>query len=255
MQLEAQLGLTLFERSRQRVRLTDEGRLFFVEAQNLLSQAEHVKAQAHRLARGEFGTLAVGYVEAVMHADVLPQALRNLKVQRPTSSVTLHSLRSIEQVEALCRRAIDVGMLYSPPHDPDIQVVEIMSESVVLALASDHPLARKSDVRAGDLDNLHWIALAEIRNPKARQHFLENCQSSGFVPDIQMEVDDLLTALRLVGAGLGVTLVQSSLRDALPERLTFRDIPWFPSAVKVYAMWRKDDPKPLVSAFRKALLA
>ncbi|MFG0320898.1 LysR family transcriptional regulator [Pseudomonas sp. zjy_15] len=255
MQLETQLGLTLFERSRQRVRLTDEGRLFLLDAQNLLSQAERVKAHAHRLAQGECGTLAVGYVEAVMHAEVLPQALRYIRAQRPTSNVTLHALSSAAQVEALYRRAIDVGMLYSPPHDPDIQVVEIMSEPVILALASDHPLAGQPNIRADDLDSLHWIALAEARNPDARRRFIESCRSSGFVPDIQMEADDLLTALRLVGAGLGVTLVQSSLRDALPGRLTFRDLPWFPSAVKVYAMWRKDDPRPLVGALKKALSA
>jgi DNA-binding transcriptional LysR family regulator len=134
-----------------------------------------------------------------------------------------------------------------------MSVTEIRREPVLLALAPDHPLAGRADIQASDLDDLPWVALPEALNPQARRRFLDNCRACGFTPDIQMEVDDLLAALRLVSAGLGGTFVQSSLRETLPGRLVFRDIPWFPSSVTIYAVWRKGDPKPLVSEFRQAL--
>lgn len=254
MQLEAQLELKLFERSRQRIRLTDEGRLFLAEARSLLAQAAQLEAHARQLARGETGTLAIGYVEASMHNGSLPDALTRMKARRPKAGISLHLMRSAAQIEALSRRTIDVGLLYSPPEDPYLSVMEIHSEPVLLAMAVNHPLADRLDVQAGDLDGLPWVALTEALNPQARRRFLQNCRSCSFTPDIQMDVDNLLAVLRLVNAGLGVTFIQSSLRDVLPDGLVFRDIPWFPSSVTVYAAWRKDDPKPLLVEFRQALL-
>jgi len=79
IQLEAQLGLRLFERARQRMRLTDEGRLFLKEARSLVAHASEVEAAARSIALGETGHIAVGYVEAAMHSNVLPHALAGLQ--------------------------------------------------------------------------------------------------------------------------------------------------------------------------------
>lgn len=255
MQLEAQLGLALFERVRQRMRLTQEGRLLLAEARSLLSQAAQVEMRAGQIARGELGNLAIGYVEAAMHSGIIPGALKRLKNERPEAGVTVHPMRSRAQVEALRCREIDFGLLHSPPDDPGFEVMEIHEEPILLAVARDHPLADRTEIHADDLHGLAWIALSEASNPQARQRFLGNCLSSGFVPDIHMEVDDLLTALRLVGAGLGATFVQSTLRDALPGHLVFYPVPWFPSSIRIHAVWRRDDPKPLVAALRRALSA
>lgn len=251
--LESRLGLTLFERSRQRLRLTDEGRLFLIEARDLLSQTQRLEAQARRLARGESGSLAVGYVEAAMHSGRLPEALRLFKLRHPKVDITLHPMPSAAQGEDLNRRRIDLGLVYSPPDDPCVEVLKIHDETLVLAMPPDHGLADRSDIRAGDLQGLPWIALPERRNPQARQRFLDHCRSFGFTPDIQMEAEDLIAVLRLVGAGLGATFVQASLREAFPKRVAFRAIANFPSSVKTYAIWRTGDPKPLVTAFRQVL--
>lgn len=81
------------------------------------------------------------------------------------------------------------------------------------------------------------------KNPTARRRFLENCSAYGFLPDIKVEANDLLAALRLVASGLGIPFVQASLRDFLADSVIFREVPWFPSRVRVYAIWRKDDPQ------------
>ncbi|RVA09259.1 LysR family transcriptional regulator, partial [Mesorhizobium sp. M7A.F.Ca.US.002.01.1.1] len=63
IQLEEQLGVSLFERSKQRVHLNAEGRAFLTEARALLSNARRVEEFGRNLASGAVGRLAIGYVE------------------------------------------------------------------------------------------------------------------------------------------------------------------------------------------------
>ncbi|WP_460145464.1 LysR family transcriptional regulator [Pseudomonas sp. S2_A02] len=255
IQLEAQLGLRLFERARQRMRLTDEGRLFLQEARSLVAHASEVEAAARSIALGETGHIAVGYVEAAMHSNVLPRALAGLQSGHQAATFELRPMGSSEQSEALLGRALDFGLVYSVPESADLESMEVSSEALLLVLGKRHAMATQASIAPQDLNGERWVALARSKNPAARQRFLENCSACGFLPDIKVEADDLLAALRLVASGLGITFVQASLRDFLADSVIFRELPWFPSRVRVYAIWRKDDPKPLVATLRQALLA
>jgi DNA-binding transcriptional LysR family regulator len=252
MRIEAAFGLALFERTRQRLRLTDEGRLMLVEARAVLAQAARAEATARRLARGDSGPLAIGYVEAAMHSGVLPRALARLRKRRPGVTPELVWQRSAEQVVALDDRRIDVGLLYTPPEEGRFLVEPVLSEPVTLVLPVGHPLAGKAEILPGDLDALPWIALNRARNP-ARDRFLATCAAAGFTPDIVMEAEDLLAVLQLVAVGLGVAMVQASLDGTLAGEVVCRSVPWFPFRVRLSMVTRADDPKPLVAAFRECL--
>lgn len=255
IQLEAQLGLNLFERVRQRVRLTPNGRLFLEEARALLAQAERIETSARQLGSGEAGTLAIGYVEAAMHSGFLPRVLNRLRTTRPAMQVTLHALRSAPQIKALRHRDLDVALLYTPPPltDTSMVSVKVVNDALVLALPAEHPLAGNASLRPQDLDGLAWIAMPQALNPVARDRFMAACLASGFTPQIKLEVAETLTALGLVGEGLGATLVQASLRDISFSQVVFRDLLWFPLSVNVYATWRHADTTPLVAAFRETI--
>lgn len=252
MQLEAQLGLSLFERVRQRVRLTDEGRQFLGEARGLLLRAGEVEAAARRLARGEAGLISVGHVEAAMHSGLLPAALARFRAAHPEVELLLVAAGSSAQADALERHDIDLGLVYSPPDSLDIVAREVLNEPLVLALPAAHPLATATGITAADLDGRPWIAMRRERNP-ARDRFLAACRTAGFVPDIQLEADDLFAMLALVAAGLGFAIVQQSLSRAFPADVVFRALPFLPLPVRLNAIWRRDDPKPLVAAFRRCL--
>ncbi|MGW7658202.1 LysR family transcriptional regulator, partial [Streptomyces tendae] len=91
-QLEKNLGLTLFERSQQRIRLTRDGAIFLSEARALLRHADRLENLGRRLGRGEEGGLCIGYVADAMHTGVLPGALRRLQEESPGIHVALYSM-------------------------------------------------------------------------------------------------------------------------------------------------------------------
>jgi DNA-binding transcriptional LysR family regulator len=243
MQLEAHLGLTLFERSRQRVHLTAEGRLFLTEARAVLAQAERVEGEARGLGRGESCVATIGYTEGAVHAGVLPQAIRRMQTQHLDVALTLNAMRSGRQIQAMRSREIDVGFLYTPPDaaDPDIVHALALDDPLILAVPVDDALARQGTATPKDLDGRAWIGSSRYNNAATRDRFLATCAASGFTPDIRFEADEPLTMLGLVGAGLGVTLSQASLRSLGLPGVAFVEVPWFTLSVKIYVAKRHSD--------------
>lgn len=253
-QLEDHLGLQLFERVKQRVRLTTAGRDFLQEARNLLAQAERVEEQARQAGRGEACTLGIGYCEGVIHSGRLPAALRQFRAAYPRVNLKLSTMRSGEQAEALERSAIDVGFVYNPPKPDGTLASRLLTrEPFVLVVAEDHPLAARPTVTAQDLDGLPWIAFPKALNPAGRVRLLEACESSGFRPDIQFEAPQISIILGLVSAGLGVAVMQDSIRRMNPPGVVFKRVDWLPLAVEVHLLWREQAQSAALCNFMDVL--
>lgn len=254
-QLEERLGVTLFQREKKRLRLTEIGRAFLGEARALLRESDDAVSRTQRLAAGETGTLAIGFVDGAVHGGVLQAALRRLQTTRPGIRIELAELRSAPQKEALLRGALDVGLLYTPPppDDPRLASELVLDQRLVLALPRQHPLATVATIRPADLDGAPWIALPRAIDAAARERFLAACAGSGFHPDIRFEAASITTVLGLVGANLGVAMAQEGVRQMALETVVLRDLPWFPLRVRVYAAWSRLSPRPTVAHFLEIL--
>ncbi|MER6112057.1 LysR substrate-binding domain-containing protein [Streptomyces hirsutus] len=256
-QLEKSLGLTLFERSQQRIRLTSDGRVFLTEATALLRHADRLENLGRRLGRGEEGGLCVGYVGDAMHTGLLPRALRELHDDRPGIHVALYDLTASQQFEGLRQRSLDIALVpQAPPEtDPDLRSALLLEDPLFLAMPTSHPLADVGEIPPGDLDAQPWVALEDSQDLTWRDDFVASCAAVGFTPDIRLEAPDPLTALGLVASGLGMAFVQKSmLRGRIPG-VTVRDLPWFQRSVRLWAAWHRIDLRPVVASFRSTVLS
>jgi DNA-binding transcriptional LysR family regulator len=256
-QLEEKLGLTLFERSQQRIRLTRDGRTFLAETQAFLTHASRLEGLAKRLGRGDEGGLCIGYIENAMHAGVLPAGLRDLRASRPHVHVALYSLHSSEQLEGLRQRSLDIALICDPPaiDDPDLESVKVLSDPMMLALPEGHPLCDIAALQPADLAGQEFIVVRHQETGDHHHHFVAACVRSGFTPNIKMEASEPTTALGLVAAGLGIALVQQGLRHQAPPGVVMRELPWFTYHAAVWAAWHRINLRPLVATFRETLLA
>ena len=255
MQLEEQLGVALFERAKQRVHLNAEGRAFLAEARALLANAARLEELGRNLASGASGSLAIGYVEGAVHAGLVAAMLKDFRRDRPDFHVQLRSRRSAAQLEDLRQRVLDLGFVYSPAPDGDLDLESMLvrREPLVLAMAESDPLAEVAAIAPGHLDGRVWITVVRQPGDTNRAQFLAACVESGFVPDIAYETADPLTSLGLVSAGLGLATVQESLRSAAPPGVVFRDLPWFKRTVSIYLAWRRQDLRAVIGDLRNAV--
>ncbi|MFG2895852.1 LysR substrate-binding domain-containing protein [Streptomyces zaomyceticus] len=255
-QLEKNLGLTLFERSQQRIRLTSDGHVFLTEARALLRHADRLENLGRRLGRGEEGGLCIGYVAEAMHTGVLPTALRTLREERPGIHVALYDQETAEQFEGLRQRSLDIALVRTPPpgDDPDLDASALLRDPLLLALPADHPLADRAEPTPDELDGEPWIAVADPREPGRRDTFVASCTSYGFTPDIRLDAADPLTALGLVASGLGLALIQRSMMRGTTEGVVVRELPWYGGSVPLWAAWHRVDLRPVVASFRETVL-
>ncbi|MFJ4466876.1 LysR substrate-binding domain-containing protein [Streptomyces sp. NPDC089424] len=255
-QLEKNLGLVLFERSQQRLRLTSDGRVFLSEAQALLRHASRLENLGRRLGRGEEGGLCVGYVSHAMHTGVLPLALRELHRERPGMHVALYDLTAAEQFEGLRQRSLDIALVSEAPSasDPDLRGALLVEDPLLLAMPSSHPLTESTEIAAPALGAEPWVAVENSQDPAWRDDFVASCAAAGFTPDIRLEAPDALTALGLVASGLGMALVQESMLRNRPPGVTVRRLPWFERSVRLWAVWHRVDLRPVVASFRATVL-
>lgn len=255
MQLEEQLGVTLFERAKRRVHLNAEGRAFLAEARALIANARRVEEFGRSLAGGAVGRLAIGYVEGAVHAGLVADMLRQFRRERPQLHLSLMSLRSAAQLEGLRQRTLDLGLVYSPPPAdyPEIASMLVRREPLALAIPEGDALTAVADIGPHHLDGRPWITVVRQPADTNRGQFLAACIEAGFVPDIAYETADPLTSLGLVSAGLGLATVQESLRSAAPPGIVFRDLPWFKRSVAIHLAWRRQDKRAVIGDLRKAV--
>ncbi len=252
-QLEERLGLTLFERSQQRIRLTRDGHTFLAETRALLTHANRLESLGKRLGRGEEGGLCIGYIENAMHAGVLPNALRVLRADRPNVHVALYNLSSAEQLEGLRQRSLDIALVSEPPttDDPDLLGFQVLDDPMLLALPEQHPLAAQASLTPEDLATQEWIGVQPRQD--AGDDFVSACLRAGFTPDVRMQATEPFTALGLVASGLGIAMIQKGLSHNAPPGVVLREVPWLAFTTPLWAAWHRVNLRPLVETFREVL--
>jgi DNA-binding transcriptional LysR family regulator len=247
-QLEAELGFPLFLRTQRRVRLTEAGAAFRDEARTLLERLEQAKAAAGRVARGEAGALAVGFVASATYG-LLPRLYRRFRERHPGVALTLDEMSTAEQVEALRAGRIQLGLARPPVGDDALQAELLADEALVAALPARHPLAARATLPLRALAHEPFVLFPRQPRPGWIDVVQEACRTAGFRPAVAQEVLDLSTAVTLVAAGIGVSLVPASAQALRLDGVTYRALAAPTPRSPLVAVQRPDERRPVVERF------
>src|ERR1700745_1875061 len=107
--LEAELGVKLFDRLPRGVKLSVAGRLFLEDARRILQQVSEAAARAARVARGQSGTLRIGFTGKASWYAVVPARLRLFRQRHPDAELQLRPAGSVDQIEEIRSGRVDAG--------------------------------------------------------------------------------------------------------------------------------------------------
>ena len=216
--LEAELGVTLFERTTRAVALTPAGESFVADARAALSMVDSAARRARAAGRGETGELVIGMVgSSVQHP--LPTIIRAFRARYPDVALTFHVLPTVTQVERLRAAALDLGLLRPPLPGPadDLELVSVSREPLVAVLPSDHRLAGRRRIAVGTLAKEPFVLFPRALGPGLHDEITALCRRGGFTPAIAQEAVQLPTIVGLVAAGCGVSILPGSAAQPRPE--------------------------------------
>src|SRR6476661_5029093 len=99
--LEEEVGFKLFDRLPRGVKLSVAGKLFLEDTRRILQSVSEAAARAARVARGQSGTLRIGFAENASWHGVVPDSFRRFRQQRPNAELQVQPTPSLEQLDAI----------------------------------------------------------------------------------------------------------------------------------------------------------
>lgn len=245
-QLEAELGITLFERSTRRVALTEAGRLLYTEAIRLLGQVGTVERRIAELRSGSGGTLRIGHVDSAGY-EVVPRLVTEHRKLRPETRLDLEVMTSDEQHRSLVAGSIDVGLARVASLTDEVDTSPVLTERLCLVVPVHHHLAGQKQTSLGQLDGERFVGIGRQASPDLYHELCRQMAVAGVVYRPVLEAGGYTAILGLVAAGHGVAVVPSGVcRFRLSDLSSVELVD--PSATStLFLLRRAGDLSPLVA--------
>jgi DNA-binding transcriptional LysR family regulator len=243
--LEGEIGHPLFVRTSRSVRLTPAGKALMDRARRTLHKVDEDVEAVRSVARGEVGVLKVGFVGSAMLTR-LPAILG--KYRRMYSRVQLHlnEFHTSQLIEALRDGSADVALARDAGTEEDLHLEHAFVEPFIAVIPKRHPLARRGAIPVVQLRDEPFVFF-----PRAAGSFAwENAIALlGFRPNIVQEAPQWLTVVRLVGAGLGVTIAPASVEVIAGPDVVCRKLSPSSGSTTIDLVYRLQETSPLVKGF------
>ena len=256
-QLEGSVGGTLFDRSAKPMTLTPLGHYFLPRARELLRLGQRLEDDARDMAQGRRGWLSIGFVRSLLYS-VLPLAIRRFRERHPNVKLELVELLSEHQTTALRQHRIHIGLSrFARPIEPpnDLRHAMLFDDPYVAAVPSANPIARAHASSMSELAALPFIAFPKDPASSYASQVMTMLHSAGVSPQIAHEAIEVHTALGLVAAGLGFTIVGASVATRGPTDVSFLPLPGVLETTQVVAVTREDEDNELVTSMLGTLRA
>lgn len=211
--LEAQLGLTLLERSPGAVRPTPAGAAVYQAFRDILDRYSELQRQLQALHKSVAGTVRVATVYSVGLHDLPPYIKRFLKLY-PQCRVDVEYHRTDRIYEAVSQGTFDLGIVAYPHETRRLAVAPMGGDELVVIAPPHHPLARLPAVTPQHLQGQRFVAWTrDIPSRKAIDRLLHRY---GVEVEVAVELDNVETIKRSVEAELGISIV--------PRRAAAREV-------------------------------
>ena len=251
-QLETELGVLLFHRTKRRVQLTEPGLAFLGEARQILLKADRAVEMVRQVAQGESGRLKVGFSGFATYS-ILPKVLRIFHMRFPHVELELEEMTTSSQVQALQDHQIHLGLMIPPVPDATLTLELILQEPFVVILPETHSLATQPELALRALANESFILVSRHLEPGYYDQCISLFQQAGFSPKVIQKASQKQTILGLVSAGMGVSLAPASIRNIRRTGVVYSTLNAPMSEVELAAVWRQDEPSPILQTFLEVI--
>jgi DNA-binding transcriptional LysR family regulator len=254
--LENLLGTKLLTRkTKSAVSLTHSGRRFLVEAQETLKQATHAELVGRRAARGEAGSISIGYVLSAGCGGLISSTLANFRKGHPDVSFQIARMQTVAQFAAILAGSLDLGFARTPHRFPTgLTGFTVDRQRFCLALPEGHRLAARNQIAPAMLVDEGFVA-APLELELGFWSNISSVAPPGMAIRIVERTNDVFTAMALVGAGAGICVLSESLARIAMPGVVFRDIVGVTRTAEHVVVYRKNESAPVVKTYINFLRA
>ncbi|PLZ02425.1 LysR family transcriptional regulator [Burkholderia sp. WAC0059] len=248
--LEAEVGVLLFQRTTAGVVLTPAGELFLREVRVALSVLTAATRSAKRVAAGLEGSLRIGFVENSGWEGLVPDVFARYQAQAQDIHLELLPMNSPEQVESLAAGRLDGGFIYTFDELPtEISTIPLMHRSVLLAVPRQWGWPDNRTVCANELNDKPVIAFPRYTYPAYHDYLIQACREAGLTLNVVQEVTTEAAILSLVSAGIGAAIVNAGNLGRQPVRVQLLELSDLPLVIPLAFAYPRQNQNPALARF------
>ncbi|MEU8225239.1 LysR family transcriptional regulator [Kribbella sp. NPDC048915] len=249
--IEAAFGGELFERSRTGVTPTALGRYAVDRARAILVDVDHLSATVSAMTAVESSAVRLGGFPTAPMSGIASRLRAHGEIEQVSIEVEWSSSVLLQQLES---GRLDFALLREFPGfelrlPAGVEATTVVeSESAYVALAADHPVARRThgEIDLSLLSDEEWIG-EPPDDSGFHVLFRAACEAAGFQPRVEHHSVDTSVLMGFVTSGQGVALVSPTSYRMLSSDVTTRRLAGNPIHRKLVLAWSTDSPRAQMS--------
>jgi len=251
--LEDELGIPLFERSKNSIRVTETGKRIIDQAQRVLDQVGVIRDMAQDGKNQLNAPLKVGAIYTI-GPYLFPHLLPELRRAAPEMPLYIEENYTATLRQKLRQSELDAIIIALPFEEPEVVTLPLYDEPFVVLLPGGHPLTQRESLTAEELAQEQLLLLGP--GHCFRDQVLESCpplveavtrNPSAATPSLVTEGSSLETIRHMVASGLGITVLPLSAATAMQYDESILAVRPFAAPVPyrtVALAWRVTFPRP-----------
>ena len=248
--LETEVGAPLFHRIPQGAELTEAGRAFLENVRVIPVQAERATRAAQRAARGEIGSLRVGFVGSAPFNRVMPASIRSFRRAYPDVEMSFEESNAMRLIARLKDGELDAAFFrFNESPSDDLQIRLLSEERMVVVLPATHPAAKSVEIDLVRLRNDALILVPRDAGPSLFDTVMLACRQAGFEPILGQSAPQLSSVVSLVAAELGFSMVPESMRQLQLTGVAYREVTGDAPLTRLALAYRRGETSKIVRNF------
>lgn len=245
--LEQSLGVKLFERSRQGVRLTKEGAEIMGPVQRFMEHAQRLQLEVLDARQGRDTSVTIGAVNAALF-DIMPRLTRIAKQRYPHLSLSVSEMDSARALSAVQNGEIDIALARFDQPVSALEIRPIVKDKLVVVLPIDHRLTKRDRIALTELADENLVLSPRRLSPSFFDQVVSACRQVGFSPRVVHEVRSVVSQIAFVGCAAAVGMVPSRSMRFGGSDVVFRPLAETIEVVTIAAAWDPTRRKDVVPA-------
>jgi DNA-binding transcriptional LysR family regulator len=252
-QLEEEVQVRLFERSKRWVRLTSAGRLFLEHARQVLTEVDDAVLAARQMIGGQCDRLSIACTPWADYL-VIPHILGRFSEQHPNVRIEIQTLSSMLALSALRARVSDVAFTWRGSENGDLQGWVLRTLPLMVALPVRHRLSARTYLSPRDLPGESYVMMDPNVAPIYSNVVAQYWEAAGVTLEEHHRVDQPYAVIELVAAGAGFAVVPLSIHVYADQRIVYRPLEPPPPELELTLVRSRGVDSPAIDAlFEMAL--